>query len=207
MCDTYRYENTATSTNTMLLMASTSLVFRRIRAIETLALLGGIGGIISVRWRCRKLANLETERVENRGTGRKLKPHSRQAKLAVLSGPVACWRGPWGANNPNPAGFAVNFIYCTLSTAYSIYCRGGTEKSEQTAMGESQNLQSETVNQLRALAHDLSNSIETIMQASYLLAQAKLEDDNRRWLDLIDKAVQDAARFSREIREILRAQN
>jgi len=74
-------------------------------------------------------------------------------------------------------------------------------------MGESQNLQSETVNQLRALAHDLSNSIETIMQASYLLAQAKLEDDNRRWLDLIDKAVQDAARFSREIREILRAQN
>ena len=73
-------------------------------------------------------------------------------------------------------------------------------------MGESQNLQSETVNQLRALAHDLSNSIETIMQASYLLAQAKLEADNRRWLDLIDKAVQDAARLSREIREILRAQ-
>ena len=26
---------------------------------------------------------------------------------------------------------------------------------------------------LRSLAHDLSNSVETIMQASYLLAQAK----------------------------------
>jgi len=73
-------------------------------------------------------------------------------------------------------------------------------------MEESKKLQSETVNQLRALAHDLSNSIETIMQASYLLAQVKLDDDNRKWLDLIDKAVQDAARLSREIREILRAQ-
>ena len=44
------------------------------------------------------------------------------------------------------------------------------------------------------------------MQVSYLLAQAKLDDDNRKWLVLIDKAVQDAARLSREIREILRTQ-
>ena len=43
------------------------------------------------------------------------------------------------------------------------------------------------------------------MQASYLLAQAKLDDNNRKWLDLIDKAAQDAARINREIREILRA--
>jgi signal transduction histidine kinase len=67
-------------------------------------------------------------------------------------------------------------------------------------------LQSETVSKLRILAHDLSNSIETIMQASYLLAQAELDDNNRKWLDLIDKAAQDAARINREIREILRAQ-
>jgi len=73
-------------------------------------------------------------------------------------------------------------------------------------MEESKKLQGETVNKLRALAHDLSNSIETIMQASYLLAQAKLDDDNRKWLDLIDKSVEDAARLSREIREILRTQ-
>jgi signal transduction histidine kinase len=66
-------------------------------------------------------------------------------------------------------------------------------------------LQSETVGKLRTLAHDLSNSIETIMQASYLLAQAKLDDNNRKWLDLIDKAAQDAAQLSREIREILRS--
>jgi signal transduction histidine kinase len=65
-------------------------------------------------------------------------------------------------------------------------------------------LQSDTITRLRSLAHDLSNSIETVMQASYLLAQAKLEEPNKKWLDLIDQATQDAARINREIRDILR---
>ncbi len=75
----------------------------------------------------------------------------------------------------------------------------------QTTMQSSSNLQSETVTKLRTLAHDLSNSIETVMQASYLLGQAKLEEPNKKWLDLIDKATQDAAKINREIREILRS--
>jgi signal transduction histidine kinase len=66
---------------------------------------------------------------------------------------------------------------------------------------------SEDNTRLRALAHDLSNSIETIMQASYLLAQAKLDDSAKKWLELIDNATGDAARINREIREILRAQS
>jgi len=66
-------------------------------------------------------------------------------------------------------------------------------------------LQSETVSKLRTLAHDLSNALETIMQACYLLTQAKLDDNNRKWLDLIDQAAQDAVRINREIREILRS--
>ncbi len=57
---------------------------------------------------------------------------------------------------------------------------------------------------MRTLAHDLSNSIETIMQASYLLSQAKLDDVNKKWVELIDNATKDAARINREIREILR---
>ncbi len=57
---------------------------------------------------------------------------------------------------------------------------------------------------MRSLAHDLSNSIETIMQASYLLGQAKLDDVNKKWVELIDNATKDAARINREIREILR---
>ncbi len=65
----------------------------------------------------------------------------------------------------------------------------------------------EVTMKLRALAHDLSNSIETIMQAGYLLAQANLDDNARKWLELIDNATRDAARINREIREILRSQS
>jgi hypothetical protein len=60
---------------------------------------------------------------------------------------------------------------------------------------------------MRSLAHDLSNSIETIMQASYLLSQAKLDDANKKWVELIDTASRDAARINREIREVLRSQS
>jgi signal transduction histidine kinase len=57
---------------------------------------------------------------------------------------------------------------------------------------------------LRTLAHDLSNAIETVMQAGYLLGQAKLDDDTKKWVGLIDNASREAARINREIRDILR---
>jgi signal transduction histidine kinase len=80
-------------------------------------------------------------------------------------------------------------------------------KVAQPATEETKKVQAETVAKLRTLSHDLSNYIETIMQASYLLAQAKLDENNKKWLDLIDKASQDAARINREIRDILRTQS
>jgi hypothetical protein len=77
----------------------------------------------------------------------------------------------------------------------------------QTRMEESPKMSAEVNSKLRTLAHDLSNSIETVMQASYLLAQAKLDDTNKKWLELIDNAARDAARINREIREVLRSQS
>jgi len=85
----------------------------------------------------------------------------------------------------------------------SVADRNAEEESAQPAMDENK-LRPETVAQLRALAHDLSNSLETIMQACYLLQQVKLEGDNRKWLELIDEAAQEATRINRQIREILR---
>ena len=61
--------------------------------------------------------------------------------------------------------------------------------------------------ELRTLAHDLSNSIETIMQATYLLNQVKIDDANRKWLSMIDQATRDAAKINRQIREVLRSQS
>jgi len=59
--------------------------------------------------------------------------------------------------------------------------------------------------QLRSLAHDLSNSIETVMQAAYLLSQGTLDESSKKWAGLIDTAARDAARINRDIREILRS--
>lgn len=77
--------------------------------------------------------------------------------------------------------------------------------STQPKMESSARIPAEINTSLRALAHDLSNSLETIMQASYLLAQTELDENAKKWADLIDQASRDAARINREIREILRA--
>jgi signal transduction histidine kinase len=74
-------------------------------------------------------------------------------------------------------------------------------------MEETRKLPHDAVRQLRALAHDLSNSLETILQAAYLLSQAKIDGKSKKWAQMIDTASQDAARINREIREILRSQS
>ena len=61
----------------------------------------------------------------------------------------------------------------------------------------------DVVANLRALAHDLSNSLETVLQAAYLLQEAKLDGKNKKWAQAIDTAARDAARINREIRKIL----
>jgi hypothetical protein len=75
-----------------------------------------------------------------------------------------------------------------------------------TEKSPSEKNSAEINSQLRTLAHDLSNSIETIMQATYLLAQAQIDENGKKWLELIDNASRDAARINRDIREHLRAQ-
>lgn len=75
----------------------------------------------------------------------------------------------------------------------------------QPSMEPATKISPELNTKLRALAHDLSNSIETVMQASYLLSQASLDETSKKWVQLIDTATRDAARINREIRDILRA--
>ncbi len=68
------------------------------------------------------------------------------------------------------------------------------------------NISTERARELRALAHDLSNSLETIVQASYLLAQAEIPENSRRWVEMIDKASQEAVQINRKLREVLRGE-
>ena len=65
--------------------------------------------------------------------------------------------------------------------------------------------QEDEISHMRAVAHDLSNALEAIMQASYLLSQANLSEDNKRWAQLIDTSSQEAARLNRELRKLLRS--
>lgn len=72
---------------------------------------------------------------------------------------------------------------------------------------DSKNEADKSIARLRTLAHDLSNAIENVMQASYLLAQAEFDSQSKKWLALIDEAASEAARLNREIREILRSRS
>lgn len=63
----------------------------------------------------------------------------------------------------------------------------------------------EEITRIRALSHDLSNSLEAILQASYLLGQSKVDDKVKRWVQVIDSSSQEAATLNREIRKLLRS--
>jgi hypothetical protein len=67
-------------------------------------------------------------------------------------------------------------------------------------------LPTDVANQMRELVHDLSNSLETIMQASYLLGQLELPSRGKEWVELVGEAVQNAANINRQLREVLRTQ-
>jgi hypothetical protein len=58
---------------------------------------------------------------------------------------------------------------------------------------------------LRLLAHDLSNALETIVQATYLISQAGAGENSRRWVEMIDQASKDAVKINARLRELLRA--
>ncbi|MGA7291419.1 MAG: hypothetical protein WBW53_13055 [Terriglobales bacterium] len=71
----------------------------------------------------------------------------------------------------------------------------------------SEKIPAELAKELRRLAHDLSNSLETIVQATYLIAQAVPPEHMRRWVELIDEASQDAVKINQKLREVLRSQS
>jgi len=74
-------------------------------------------------------------------------------------------------------------------------------------MAEENKIPPELVKHLRVLAHDLSNALETIVQATYLLSQASPPENAGRWVQLIDQSSQEAVRINQKLREILRSQS
>jgi len=77
--------------------------------------------------------------------------------------------------------------------------------AKKAAAAKPKNDMQKDVAKLRSLAHDLSNSLEAIIQASYLLGQARLEGESKRWAELLQSSSEEAAKINREIRKRLRA--
>ncbi|MGI4830502.1 MAG: hypothetical protein ACRYFU_20230 [Janthinobacterium lividum] len=58
--------------------------------------------------------------------------------------------------------------------------------------------------EVRRIAHDLSNSLEIIVQTSYLLSLAELKDPAAEWLKMLDSGVSKALELNLQLREYIK---
>jgi|HubBroStandDraft_5_1064220.scaffolds.fasta_scaffold333634_1 hypothetical protein len=72
-------------------------------------------------------------------------------------------------------------------------------------MADAAKIPQEAGAEIRRLAHDLSNALEIILQASYLLQMSTLDDAGKKWAAMVDQGSQQAAEISRQLREYVRA--
>ena len=59
--------------------------------------------------------------------------------------------------------------------------------------------------EIRRLAHDLSNSLEVIVQTSYLLGSLKLPGSGSEWVKMLDDGVNRALDINLELRNYIKA--
>jgi hypothetical protein len=59
--------------------------------------------------------------------------------------------------------------------------------------------------EIRRLSHDLSNSLEVIVQTSYLLSMAELKEPASDWLRMLDSGVNKALELNLQLREFIKA--
>jgi K+-sensing histidine kinase KdpD len=82
---------------------------------------------------------------------------------------------------------------------------GAAAAKSKSSSSKKTSQKSEEIARMRTIAHDLSNALEAILQASYLLGQSNLQEGPKRWAQLIDSSSQDAVRLNRELRRLLRS--
>jgi DNA-binding MarR family transcriptional regulator len=61
----------------------------------------------------------------------------------------------------------------------------------------------EQAKEIRRLAHDLSNALEIIVQANYLVSTMSQEEATKQWVQLLDSGVAQAAAINRSLREYI----
>ena len=58
--------------------------------------------------------------------------------------------------------------------------------------------------EIRRIAHELSNSLEVIVQTSYLLSMAELKEPAAEWLRMLDSGVNKALELNGQLREYIK---
>jgi hypothetical protein len=86
---------------------------------------------------------------------------------------------------------------------------GGTvdslmSESSTNTLPSQQQIPEEVAIEIRRLAHDLSNSLEIIVQTSYLLSMSELKEPASSWLRMLDSGVQKALDLNLELREYVK---
>jgi hypothetical protein len=64
----------------------------------------------------------------------------------------------------------------------------------------------EQAKEIRRLSHDLSNALEIIVQANYLLGAMSHDESAKQWIQLLDNGVVQAAEINRSLARIYRRQ-
>ena len=58
--------------------------------------------------------------------------------------------------------------------------------------------------EIRRIAHELSNSLEVVVQTSYLLSMAELKEPAVEWLRMLDSGVNKALELNEQLREYIK---
>ena len=74
----------------------------------------------------------------------------------------------------------------------------------QTMPTSNQQIPEDLALEIRRMAHDLSNSLEIIVQTSYLLSMAELKEPATDWLRMLDSGVAKALDINLELREYIK---
>jgi hypothetical protein len=67
----------------------------------------------------------------------------------------------------------------------------------------SQTIPVEQAKEIRRLSHDLSNALEIIVQANYLLGAMSHDEAAKQWVQLLDNGVVQAAGINRSLRDYI----
>lgn len=79
-----------------------------------------------------------------------------------------------------------------------------TESSPIQPQPTASTIPAELSGEIRRLMHDLSNALEIVLQAGYLLTTTETEGPVKEWIGLLDTGAQQALGIHRQLREYIR---